>query len=115
MKNLVTNPANILQLDSVEIGTTSCIFSIVISRKPVVTIYSRPGCHLCDEAKRAISESGCEGEYFLEEINIDDDPKLTDLYRNDIPVVLIDGVKVFKHRVDPRDFKRKLYRLGFGG
>jgi Glutaredoxin and related proteins len=83
----------------------------MIPKKSVVTFYSRPGCHLCDEAKQAISESGCEGEFFLEEINIDDDPKLAELYRNDIPVVLIDGVKVFKHRVDPRDFRRKLHRF----
>jgi hypothetical protein len=69
---------------------------------------------LCDEAKQAIRESGFEGEFVLEEINIDEDPKLAELYGTDIPVVLINGVKVFKYRVDPRDFRRKLSRLGFG-
>ena len=76
-----------------------------------VTIYTRPGCHLCEEAKSAIEASGCDGQYSIEEINIDQDPELTRRYGYDIPIILINGVKVFKHRVDPRQFKRKLRRL----
>jgi glutaredoxin len=76
-----------------------------------VTIYTRPGCHLCEEAKAAIKASGCEGEFLLEEVNIDDDPLLRERYGWDIPVIFINGVKVFKHRVDPQEFKRKLRRL----
>ena len=79
--------------------------------KAIVTVYSRPGCHLCEEAKAAVISSGCGDEIILEEINIDDDAGLLEQYRYDIPVVFINGVKVFKHRVDPRDFKRKLRRL----
>jgi len=82
-----------------------------VGTKPVVTVYSRPGCHLCEEAKREIESAGCDGEFTLEEINIDSDPALLERYQYDIPIVLIDGVRVFKHRVDPRDFKRKLRRL----
>jgi len=78
---------------------------------PEVTIYTRPGCHLCEEAKAAINASGCEGEFVLEEVNIDDDPVLRERYGNDIPVIFINEVKVFKHRVDPQEFKRKLRRL----
>jgi glutaredoxin len=76
-----------------------------------VTIYSRPGCHLCDEAKAAICASGCEGEFLLEEVNIDKDPALRERYGYDIPVIFIDGVKMFKHCVDPREFRRKLRRM----
>lgn len=76
-----------------------------------VTIYTRPGCHLCEEAKAAINASGCEGEFILTEVNIDDDPLLREQYGYDIPVIFINGVKVFKHRVDSREFKRKLRRL----
>lgn len=76
-----------------------------------VIIYTRPGCHLCEEAKTAINASGCEGEFILTEVNIDDDPLLRERYGDDIPVIFINGVKVFKHRVDPREFKRKLRRL----
>ena len=79
--------------------------------RAVVTVYSRPGCHLCEQAKAGIESAGCGGEFTLEEINIDDDPALLESYRYDIPVVFINGVKLFKHRVDPADFKRKLHRL----
>lgn len=74
-------------------------------------IYSRPGCHLCDEAKTSISSAGCDDAFILEEVNIDEDPELRERYQFDVPVILIDGIKAFKHRVDPREFKRKLRRI----
>jgi len=80
-------------------------------KQATVTIYSRPGCHLCEVAKETMLKAGCEGEFVLEEVNIDDDPALRDRYGNDIPVIFINGVKEFKHRVDPREFKRKLRRF----
>ena len=80
-------------------------------KQATVTIFSRPGCHLCEVAKEAILNAGCEGEFVLEEVNIDDDLSLRDRYGNDIPVIFINGVKVFKHRVDSSEFKRKLRRL----
>ena len=79
-----------------------------------VTIYTRPGCHLCEEAKSAIEASGCAAEYSLEEINIDENQTLRERYGRDIPIIFINGVKAFKHRVDPREFKRKLRRLTQG-
>jgi glutaredoxin len=79
--------------------------------KARVIIYTRPGCHLCDEAKAAISASECNDEFSLEEVNIDQDPALRERYGHDIPVILINGVKAFKHRVDRGEFKRKLRRL----
>ena len=83
-------------------------------KRATVTIYSRPGCHLCDEARAAIRDSGCNGEFTLEEVNIDQDAALRERYGNDIPVIFINGVKVFKHRVDAAEFKRKLRRLMAG-
>jgi glutaredoxin len=80
------------------------------TKRPTVTIYTRPGCNLCEEAKAAIQASGCDGEYSIEEVNIDENPALRERYGNDIPVIFINGVKVFKHRVDPREFKQKLRR-----
>ena len=79
--------------------------------KANVTIYSRPGCQLCNEAEASIRAAGCDDEFALEEINIDSDPALLQLYGEDIPVVFINGTKAFKHRVDSREFKRKLSRL----
>lgn len=80
-------------------------------RRARVTVYSRPGCHLCDEAKTSISSAGCDDDFILEEVNIDEDPELRERYQFDVPVILIDGIKAFKHRVDPREFKRKLRRI----
>lgn len=80
-------------------------------KRATVTIYTRPGCCLCDEAKAAIQASGCAGEFSLEEVNIDEDPALRERFGYDIPLIFINGVKVFKHRVDPGEFKRKLRRL----
>lgn len=80
-------------------------------KQATVTIFSRPGCHLCEVAKETMLKAGCEGEFVLEEVNIDDDPALRDRYGNDIPVIFINGVKAFKHRIDPDQFKRKLRRL----
>jgi glutaredoxin len=79
--------------------------------KAVVTIYSRRGCHLCEEAKAAIIASGCADEINLEEINIDSDADLRERYKDEIPVVFINGVKAFKYRVDPGNFKRKVRRF----
>jgi len=79
--------------------------------RATVIIYTRPGCHLCEEAKAAILSAGASEEFDLREVNLDDDPDALQQYQNDIPVVFINGVKVFKHKVDPREFRKKLRRL----
>ena len=73
-----------------------------------VIIYSRPGCHLCEEAKQAIQAAECSEEYTLEEINIESDPELLRLYRYDIPVITIDGVEAFRHTLTSDEFKQRL-------
>ena len=73
--------------------------------KPHVIIYSRPGCHLCDKAKAAIQNAGCNDSFTLEEINIESDDELLKKYKYDIPVITIDGVEAFKHRVNAAEFK----------
>lgn len=79
----------------------------------IVTIYSRPGCHLCDEAKANILSARAELDFDVEEVDIDSDPDLRERYGYDIPVVFINGIKVFKHRVDTGEFRRKLLRIAF--
>jgi len=71
-----------------------------------VLIYSRSGCHLCDEAKAAILSAGCSDQFTLEEVNIESDEELLRKYKYDIPVIAIDGVETFIHRVNPQDFVR---------
>jgi glutaredoxin len=74
-------------------------------RKAHVIVYSRPGCHLCDEAKAAIEKSNCSDRYTLEEVNIESDNELLRKYKHDIPVITIDGEEAFRYRVDPGEFK----------
>ncbi len=79
--------------------------------KPHVIIYSRPGCHLCDEAKVAIMNAGCSDQFTLEEVNIESDEELLRKYKYDIPVIAIDGAETFIHRVDAKEFKTQIKRL----
>ncbi len=73
-----------------------------------VTIYSRPGCHLCDEAKSQIAPLLKEFGARLTEINIDEDPQLRARYDYDVPVIFLGARKAAKHRVDPAQFRRQL-------
>jgi glutaredoxin len=82
--------------------------------KPHVIIYSRPGCHLCDEAKAAIMNAGCSDRFTLEEVNIESDNELLRKYKYDIPVIAIDGVECFMHRVDPGEFVTRIKRIKSG-
>lgn len=79
--------------------------------KPEVIIYSRPGCHLCDEAKQTIAAAGRSNEYTLAEINIESDPNLLRRYQLDIPVITINGVEAFRHRLSVDDFTQALARF----
>jgi glutaredoxin len=73
-----------------------------------VTLYTRPGCHLCDEAKSAIAPLLQEFSAELREVNIDADPVLKERYGWDIPVLFIGQRKAAKHRVDVGQFRRQL-------
>lgn len=55
--------------------------------------------------------AGCPGEYTLDEVNIESDPELLERYKDDIPVVTFNGVKAFRHRVNPEEFRRRLLGL----
>lgn len=73
-----------------------------------VTLYSRPGCHLCEEAKAAIAPLLQEFGAVLREVNIDEDAVLRERYGWDIPVIFIGAHKAAKHRVDLVQFRRQL-------
>jgi glutaredoxin len=73
-----------------------------------VTIYSRPGCHLCEEAKAQIAPLLKEFGAHLTEINIDEDAQLRALYDYDVPVIFLGARKAAKHRVDLFQFRRRL-------
>jgi len=73
-----------------------------------VILYTRPGCHLCDEAKQAMQAADCNKEYTLQEINIESDRDLLRLYQFDIPVITIDGIEAFRHSLTSQAFRKKL-------
>jgi glutaredoxin len=76
-----------------------------------IEIYSRPGCHLCDEAKDVIERVGRRFPFALSVINIDTDPELQKLYGEQIPVVFINGNKAFKYHVDESELEKKAKKL----
>ncbi len=77
-----------------------------------VTLYTRPGCHLCDEAKTAMMPLLREAGATLREVNIDEDAVLRERYGSDVPVIFLGARKVAKHRVDLEQFRRQLQEAG---
>jgi glutaredoxin len=74
----------------------------------VVTLYTRPGCHLCEEARALIEPMLAEFGATLREVNIDADAVLRERYGLDIPVIFIGPRKAAKHRVRAEKFWRQL-------
>lgn len=73
-----------------------------------VTLYTRPGCHLCEEVKAQIAPLLRRAGARLREVNIDADAVLRGRYDVDVPVILLGPRKVAKHRVDLEQFRRQL-------
>ena len=73
-----------------------------------IEIYSRPGCHLCDEAKAVIEPFSQKFPLEIKVTNIDTDARLRAAYGTEIPVILINGTEAFRHRVDAQALERKL-------
>lgn len=75
-----------------------------------VTLYTRTGCHLCDEAKMQMAPLLHRFGARLREVDIDRDPQLRAQYDLDVPVIFLADRKVAKHRVDLGQFERQLAR-----
>jgi glutaredoxin len=77
---------------------------------PRVTLYGKPGCHLCDEA-RAVIAAVCDelGEAYAE-VDILSSPELSARYGEEIPVTLVDGAQHDFWRVDPERLRTALLR-----
>ena len=69
--------------------------------RPTIVLYSRPDCHLCDEARAGLEEMRAEGSGFeLREVDIDSDDELLRAYLERIPVIEIDGREVCELGLD---------------
>jgi thiol-disulfide isomerase/thioredoxin len=76
----------------------------------VLTIYSRSGCHLCDEMKAIVQRvaRSAPRPITIQEIDISTDPDLEARYGVEIPVLLVDGRKIAKYRVTEEELTRIL-------
>ena len=74
----------------------------------VLTIYSRPGCHLCDEMKAVVLRAARSVPLTVEEIDISLDAELDERYGSEIPVLMVDGKKAAKYRVTEEELARIL-------
>ena len=65
-----------------------------------VTLYTRPGCHLCDDARAALQELRTRHEFEIREVNIETDDALHAAYLERIPVICLDGEHVSDYFLD---------------
>jgi len=73
-----------------------------------VTIYSKPGCHLCDDARAVVQRVCADLGTDFEEVDITGSPELMDAYAEQIPVTLVDGHQHDFWRVDERRLRAAL-------
>jgi glutaredoxin len=67
-----------------------------------VTLYSKPGCHLCEQVRELLADLAVERSFTIEEINIERDAHLFAAYRYAIPVLFLDGTEIARGRIDER-------------
>jgi len=79
---------------------------------PTVTLYGKPGCHLCDEARAVVLELRSRRRFDLEEVDVSLDPGLHRLYGERIPVLALDGEELFEYFVDAGVLDARLGRVG---
>jgi glutaredoxin len=79
-----------------------------------VRLLSRPGCHLCDEARTVVAQVCAELGEAYDEVDIDaaagDDPELRRRYTDEVPVTFVDGAQHDFWRVDPARLRTALAR-----
>jgi glutaredoxin len=73
-----------------------------------VTLYTRPGCHLCDDARAALERVRARRPFALREVDIESDDRLLARYLERIPVVALDGEELFDFSVDEAELAARL-------
>ncbi|NYJ73515.1 glutaredoxin family protein [Allobranchiibius huperziae] len=79
-----------------------------MSDEPRITLISKPGCHLCDDARTVIAAVAADTGVGWVEISILDDPALREQYAEQIPVTLVDGAQHDYWRVDEKRLRAAL-------
>ncbi len=75
---------------------------------PVVTLYGREGCHLCDDARAVLAPLSLELGFELAEVDIEDDDALLKAYLERIPVISLDDEELFDFFVDEDTLRARL-------
>ena len=70
-----------------------------------IILYTKAQCGLCEEMKQQMLEAHCSELYELVEVDIEADAQLFTQYRYEIPVLSINGVEAFRHRLSAEDFR----------
>ena len=79
---------------------------------PTVTLYGKPGCHLCEDARAVVERVRAEHPFELVEVDVTLDPQLHRRYGERIPVLALDGEELFEHFVDGHALDERLGRVG---
>jgi glutaredoxin len=77
-----------------------------------VTLYTRPGCHLCDEARATLERLQTRAEFAIEEIDITTDDDLHRRYLERIPVIALQDEELSDYHVDEALLLDRLHYLG---
>ena len=77
-----------------------------------ITLYGKPGCHLCEEARAVVEQARIDWPFELVEVDVSLDPRLHDRYGERIPVLELDGHELFEYVVDPDLLRKRLGRVG---
>jgi glutaredoxin len=76
-----------------------------------IVVYSKPGCCLCDEVKAQLARLRKTTRFDWREVNILEDSKALEQFKEEIPVVFINGRKAFKFHLDEKEFVRRVEKL----
>ena len=74
-----------------------------------VTLYTKAGCHLCEEARDMLEDIAALTSYELTEVDIRRDPDIFEQYRYRIPVIIIDQETVLEGRIEFRDLAKAFH------
>jgi glutaredoxin len=78
---------------------------------PLVTLYGKPGCHLCDDAREVVARVRAEHPFELREVDVSLDPELHRDYGERIPVLELDGEELFEFHVDEAELGRRVDKV----
>ncbi len=73
-----------------------------------LTIYTRDGCHLCEQVTASLYLFQKEFNFKLHFVYIDEDPTLVEKYNADVPVVMLDNTVLFRHFFDEDKLRQAL-------